>query len=132
MEKFGIGQPVRRSEDYRFLTGKGQYVDDIQFDGQLYGVVVRSVYAHANILSVDAEQASKMPGVVSVLTGEDWAAEQLGGIPAPTPVKHPDGSTVVAPERPSLVKDKVRFVGDAIAFVVAESTELARDGCGIG
>src|SRR3970282_1897619 len=81
MSRFGIGQPVRREEDFRFLTGRSRYVDDIQLPHMLHGAVVMSPHAHARIRSVDASAARAMPGVALVLTGEDVKAEKLGGIP---------------------------------------------------
>src|SRR3546814_16883452 len=127
MEKYGIGQPVRRKEDQRFLTGKGRYVDDIQMDGMAHAVVLRSPYAHARITGVDTAAAQDVPGVLLILTGADWEAENLGGIPTRTPVKNKDGSPPAKPVRPGLCKDRVRFVGDAVAFVVAETVAAAKD-----
>ncbi len=127
MEKIGIGQAVRRSEDVRFLTGAGRYLDDIVLDGMVHGIVVRSPHAHALLARVDTASAAAAPGVLAVLTGADWRAEGLGGIPTRTPVKGSDGSPPATPPRPGLVADRVRFVGDAVAFVVAESIAAARD-----
>ena len=94
MENYGIGQPVRRKEDLRFLTGQGRYVDDITLDNQAYACVVRSTYAHARILKVDTREAEKAPGVIAVLTGKDWDADGLGAIPTRTPAKNSNGDPV--------------------------------------
>ena len=131
MENYGIGQPVRRKEDLRFLTGQGRYVDDISLENQVYGCVVRSAYAHARILEVDTSEAEKVPGVIAVLTGKDWDADGLGPIPTRTPAKNSDGSPVPVPKRPALNSERVRYVGDGVAFVVAESIEAARDAVGL-
>ncbi|HSS63134.1 MAG TPA: xanthine dehydrogenase family protein molybdopterin-binding subunit [Gammaproteobacteria bacterium] len=127
MEHYGIGQPVRRKEDLRFLTGQGRYVDDITLDDLAHACMVRSTYAHARILEVDTSEAEKAPGVIAVLTGKDWKADGLGPIPTRTPAKNSDGSPVPVPERPALNEERVRYVGDGIAFVVADSIEAARD-----
>ena len=119
MDKIGIGRPVRRIEDVRYLTGAGRYLDDIVLDDMAHGVVVRSPHAHARIATIDAAAAKAAPGVVAVLTGADWRAEGLGGIPTRTSVKNRDGSPPATPPRPGLVADRVRCVGDAVAFVVA-------------
>src|SRR3546814_17168104 len=120
MEKYGIGQPVRRKEDQRFLTGKGRYVDDIQMDGMAHAVVLRSPYAHARITGVDTAAAQDVPGVLLILTGADWAAENLGGIPPRPPVQNKDGSPPANPVRPGLCTDPVPFAADAPAFVFAQ------------
>lgn len=127
MENYGIGQPVRRKEDQRFLTGQGRYVDDIRLENQAYACMVRSTYAHARIIEVDAREAEKAPGVIAVLTGKDWDGDGLGPIPTRTPAKNSDGSPVPVPKRPALNSERVRHVGDGVAFVVAESIEAARD-----
>jgi len=127
MENYGIGQPVRRKEDLRFLTGQGRYVDDITLDNQAYACVVRSTYAHARILKVDTREAEKAPGVIAVLTGKDWDADGLGAIPTRTPAKNSNGDPVPVPKRPALNSERVRYLGDGVAFVVAESPEAARD-----
>ncbi len=126
MSRFGIGQPVRRVEDFRFLTGRSRYVDDIQLPHMLHGAVVMSPHAHARIRSVDASAARAMPGVVLVLTGEDVKAEKLGGIPPlfmPEDMGGPKGYRTF---RPLLEPAKVRYVGDRVAFVVADSPANAR------
>jgi len=126
MNRFGIGQPVRRVEDQRFLTGRARYVDDIQLPHMLHGAVVMSPHAHARIKSIDAKEALAMPGVHLVLTGEDAKKENLGGIPPlfmPEDMGGPKGYRTF---RPLLEPVKARYVGDRIAFVVADSPELAR------
>ena len=127
MEKYGIGQAVRRKEDVRFLTGSGRYIDDIVLENMVHGIVLRSPHAHARITHIDAGTAATAPGVLAVYTGADWKASGLGDMPTRTRAKHKDGSTVTAPPHPPLVQDRVRFVGDAVAFVVAETPEAAKD-----
>jgi carbon-monoxide dehydrogenase large subunit len=127
MHKFGIGQAVRRVEDQRFLTGHGRYVDDIRLPGQCYGATVLSPHAHARIKRVDASKARAAPGVLSVLTGADAAADHLGGFTAglmPEDVGAPKGHRTY---QPVLAAERVRFVGDRVAFVVAETPLQARD-----
>ena len=126
MNRYGIGQPVRRVEDQRFLTGRSRYVDDIQLPHLAHGAVVMSPHAHARIKSIDAEKALEMPGVLCVLAGKDVQADGLGGIPPlfmPEDMGGPKGYRTF---RPLLEPAKVRYVGDRVAFVVAESPELAR------
>ena len=118
----GIGAAVTRKEDYRFLTGQGNYTDDIERPGQAHAVFVRSVVAHANLSSVDCEAARAMPGVVAVFTGDDL--EGVGGVPCGFA---PDGGPMNEPPRPVLAQGKVRFVGDMVAMVIAETPEQARD-----
>jgi aerobic carbon-monoxide dehydrogenase large subunit len=126
VNKFGIGQPVRRVEDQRFITGRGSYVDDIALPRQCYGVVVMSPHAHARIVSIDTAKAAAAVGVLCVLTGKDAAAEGIGTLMAPMPedVGGPKGYRA---RRPLLAADKVRAVGDRVAFVVAESLQQAQD-----
>ena len=127
MSKFGVGQPVPRSEDPRFLTGRGRYVGDIALPRMLHGHVLRSPHAHARIRRVDSAAAEASPGVAAVLTGEHVAAAKLGGIPVVvTPVAW-GGPPGHQPLHPVLVRDRVRHVGDPVAFIVAESPEAARD-----
>jgi carbon-monoxide dehydrogenase large subunit len=126
MNRFGIGQPVRRVEDQRFLTGRSRYVDDIQLPHMLHGAVVMSPHAHARIRSINTQAARETPGVVLVLTGEDFKREGLGGIPPlfmPEDMGGPKGYRTF---RPLLEPDKVRYVGDRVAFVVAQTPEQAR------
>jgi carbon-monoxide dehydrogenase large subunit len=127
---FGIGQPVRRSEDRRFLTGRGRYADDINLPGQAYGFVVRSPHAHARIARVDVGAAAAAPGVVAVLTGADFAADGIGSIP-PTYLPQDRGASSAAPSRISgqhaIAAERVRHVGEPVAYVVAENLAQARD-----
>ncbi|MDX1580637.1 MAG: molybdopterin cofactor-binding domain-containing protein, partial [Alphaproteobacteria bacterium] len=129
MEKFGIGQPVRRKEDVRFVTGTGQYTDDIQLEGELHGVVLRSPVAHAKIKSIDTSAAEEAPGVVGVFTAKDIADAGINDIPCAVAgaLKNRDGSKIAAIGRPALAKDKVMYVGDGVAFVVAETVNQAKD-----
>src|SRR5215475_3496853 len=127
MAKFGIGQAVRRVEDQRFLLGQGRYVDDISLPGQCYGVTVLSPHAHARIKRIDVAKAKAAPGVLCVLTGADAAAEKLGSFTAhlmPEDFGAPKGHRTF---QPVLTSEKVRFVGDRVAFVVAETLTQARD-----
>src|SRR5262245_53234639 len=127
MAKFGIGQAVRRVEDQRFVLGQGRYVDDMTLPGMCHGVTVLSPHAHARIKRVDVAKAKAAPGVLCVLTGADAAAEKLGSFTAhlmPEDFGAPKGHRTF---QPLLVADKVRFVGDRVAFVVAETPAQARD-----
>ena len=122
----GIGAAVKRKEDRRFLLGKGQYTDDITLPDQSYAVFVRSPYAHAAIKKIDAAAALAAPGVLAVLTGDDVAADGLGGIPCGWLVKSKDGSSMVEPPHPALAQGKARHVGDPVAMVIADSKAAAR------
>ena len=127
MNKFGIGQPVRRVEDQRFITGRGCFVDDINLPRQAHGALVTSPHPHARIRRVDASKALAAEGVICVLTGAAARAEGLGGMPPlfmPEDMGAPKGYRT---SRPLLACDKVRYVGDGVAFVVAESAALARE-----
>lgn len=127
VEKYGAGQSVKRVEDVRFLTGSGQYLEDLSFDSMIYAVFVRSPHAHANIVSIDSSAASKMDGVLGVFTGRDLQAAGLGTVPTRTPAANSDGSDVPKPAWPSLATDRARYLGEAVAVVVAESEAKARD-----
>ena len=123
MNRNGIGQPVRRVEDQRFLTGRARYVDDIVLPHMLHGAVVMSPHAHARIISINAKPALEMDGVHLVLTGEDAKRQNLGGIPPlfmPEDMGGPKGYRTF---RPLLEPAKARYVGDRIAFVVADTPE---------
>ncbi len=125
--KFGIGQPVRRVEDRRFLVGRGRYVDDINLPRQAYGVALMSPHAHADIRAIDADAARAMPGVICVLTGSDLAADGIGSLPPslmPEDLGGPKGFRTL---RPLLAVDRVRHVGERVAFVVADTLAQARD-----
>jgi carbon-monoxide dehydrogenase large subunit len=131
-----IGQPVRRKEDLRLITGNGRYADDINLDGQAYAIMVRSPHAHAVIRSIDMAPALAVPGVIAVLTGHDFLQDNLQPIPNKTFSLHPaeiplinsDGTPPFnIPDHP-LPTDKVRFVGDPVAMVIAETVAAAKDG----
>jgi carbon-monoxide dehydrogenase large subunit len=122
--KFGVGQPVRRVEDLRFITGGGRYTEDHRPDRAVYGVVVRSPHAHADFKFGDLDPVRNMAGVLLVLTHEDIG--HLGTLPCLGPTRNSDGSKMTLPPYPVLCADRVRHVGDAVAFVVAETEEQAR------
>ena len=127
VEKFAVGQSVRRIEDPRLLQGFGRYADDVNLPHQAYAVVVRSPHAHAAIRSIDATAARAASGVLGVFTGEDLAADGLGDLPTDKSRKRPDGSPAFATPRPALVRGRARHVGDPVAFVVAQTIEQAVD-----
>jgi carbon-monoxide dehydrogenase large subunit len=127
MSKYGIGQPVLRFEDPRLLRGQGRFINDWNQPGQAYMVVVRSPHAHARITSIDVEAARAAPGVVAVWTGADYAADGLGMPKANMPRKRPDGKPMFAPQRPAICVDRVRYVGDPVALVIAETLAQAKD-----
>jgi carbon-monoxide dehydrogenase large subunit len=125
--KYGVGQPVRRFEDRRLLTGKGHYQDDLTLPRQLWAVFVRSPHAHARIVSIDTSAAAGAPGVAAVYTGQDYAADGVSTPKAAMPRKKRDGSPMFAPQRPAIVIDRVRYVGDTVAMVIAETLAQAKD-----
>ncbi len=125
--KFGVGQPIRRVEDVRLLTGKGRYQDDQTLHRQTWCVFVRSPHAHARIGSIDAAAAAGAPGVVAVFTGTDYANDGIAMPKAAMPRKKRDGSPMFAPQRPALVVDRARYVGDPVAMVIAETLAQAKD-----
>ncbi len=127
MQKFGIGQAVPRFEDPRLVRGGGRYVDDIVLPGMAFGYVLRSPHAHARIRAINADKARAAPGVLAVLTGADWVASGWGDLPVPGGMKRRDGSPMYRPRYPALVSDRVRWVGDYVAFVVAETYLAAVD-----
>jgi aerobic carbon-monoxide dehydrogenase large subunit len=127
VQKFGIGQAVSRFEDPRLLRGGGRYVDDIAPPGMAFGHVLRSPHAHAKIRSIDVTAARAAPGVLAVLTGADWRACGWGDLPVPGGLKRRDGSPMYRPRYPALASDRVRWVGDYVAFVVAETWAQAVD-----
>ncbi|WP_024279081.1 xanthine dehydrogenase family protein molybdopterin-binding subunit [Xanthobacter sp. 126] len=122
-----IGAAVRRKEDHRFITGKGRYTDDLDRPGQTYAYFVRSPYAHARIRHIDATAAKAMPGVVDVLTGADIAADGLGDLICGWMIHSKDGSPMKMGSHPALAKEKVRYVGDHVAVVIAETLNQAKD-----
>ncbi len=123
----GIGAPVRRKEDARFLTGRGRYVADLVFPGELHCAFVRSPHAHARIEGIEAKAARRMPGVAAVFTGADMAADRVGPMRSLWPLKMPDGRMMAEPPRWALARGAVRHVGEAVAVVLAESREAAAD-----
>ena len=127
MGEFALGQPVPRFEDPRLLRGGGRYVDDFVLPRMVFGHVLRSPHAHARIRSIDTRAAKQMPGVLAVLTGADWKASGWGDLPAAGGMKRPGGLPSYKPRFPALVEDRVRWVGDYVAFVVAETKNQAMD-----
>ncbi len=123
----GIGDSVRRTEDLRFLSGRGHYTDDINRPGQTYAYIRRSDRPHARIVRVDTAEAAKAPGVLAVFTGADMTADNLGGLPCGWLIHNKDGSPMAEPPHPVLAVGKVRHVGDPIAVVIAETRQQAKD-----
>jgi carbon-monoxide dehydrogenase large subunit len=121
-----IGARIERKEDARFLTGAGQYTDDIVLPNQTYAVFLRSPHAHAKIKSIDTAAAMKAPGVLAIFTGKD-IPDAVGGLPCGWLITGSDGKPMKEPKHPILAQGKVRFVGDQVAIVIAESTLQARD-----
>ncbi len=128
MKADGIGARVTRKEDHRFLTGNGQYTDDIILPRQTYAVFVRSPHAHATINSVDTAAALAMPGVVAVFSGKDIEESKIGGLPCGWGITSKDGTPAIEPPHPILCIGKARYVGDHVAVVIAETLEQARKG----
>ncbi len=124
MSADGIGAAVRRKEDARFLTGRGNYTDDINRPGQLYAYILRSPHAHAELGAIDTAKAKRAPGVVAVFTGADY---DKGGLPCGWQIHSKDGSPMVEPPHPVLAQGRVRHVGDPVAIVIAESRNQAKD-----
>jgi carbon-monoxide dehydrogenase large subunit len=127
MTENGIGAAVKRKEDHRFITGAGNYTDDINRPRQLYAHIIRSPHAHANIKSINSSAAQSIAGVVAVLTGADMAADSVGGLPCGWGITSKDGTPMAEPAHPPLVADTVRHVGDQVAVVIAESRAIAKD-----
>jgi carbon-monoxide dehydrogenase large subunit len=126
VQKFGVGQPIRRKEDARFITGAGTYVDDIVLPGQAHCLILRSPHAHARILSIDLETARQADGVLAIITGADFEKAGYGHLPCSIPYKRRDGADLPMTQQWLLARDKVRYVGDPILAVVAESVGQAR------
>ncbi len=126
MKADGIGARVTRKEDQRFLTGNGQYTDDITLSHQTYAAFVRSPHAHATINGIDTRAAAAMPGVVAIFTGKDIAATGIGGLPCGWLINNKDGTPMKEPPHHILAVDKARYVGDQVAVVIAETIEQAR------
>src|SRR5437868_8553838 len=127
LQKFGVGQPVLRKEDDTLVRGKGKYTDDFNLPGQAYAWIVRSTHAHGIIRGIDTSAAKTMPGVLGVWTGADLAAANYGPYTCGLPLKSRDGTPLLQTNRTALMTDKVRYVGDPVAFVVAETLAQARD-----
>jgi carbon-monoxide dehydrogenase large subunit len=122
-----IGQSIKRREDYRFLTGSGTFVDDVVLPGQTYAVFLRSPHAHAKLNAIDASPARSAPGVVAVFTGEDLAAAKVGGLPCGWLITDVNGQPMKEPPHPPLAQGKVLYVGEAVAVVIAETLNQAKD-----
>ncbi|MGA2042280.1 MAG: xanthine dehydrogenase family protein molybdopterin-binding subunit [Roseiarcus sp.] len=127
MSATGIGASVKRSEDIRFITGKGHYVDDINRPGQAHAYFLRSPHAHAAINKIDATAALASPGVAAVFTGDDIAADKVGGLICGWMIHSKDGSPMKAGAHPALAQGKVRYVGDHVAVVIADTYAQARE-----
>src|SRR5215470_15230852 len=125
--RFGIGQPVTRKEDVRFLTGRGRYVADIDFVRQAHAVLVFSPHAHARIRTIDKAAAERMPGVFAVLTGEDWVANGLGTLDPEAMAEDMGGPPGFRTKHPPLAQGRVRYVGERVAVVIAATEAVARD-----
>src|SRR5258708_17809566 len=128
LQKYGVGQPVRRKEDDTLVRGKGKYTDDFNLPGQAYAWIVRSTHAHGLVGRIDASAAKAMPGVLGAWTGAALAASNYGPYTCGLPLKNRDGTPLLQTNRTALMTDKVRYVGDPVAFVVAETLAQARDG----
>ncbi len=127
MSETGIGATVLRREDRRFISGRGNYVDDVNRPGQVYAHFVRSPHAHADVKSIDTTAAAAADGVVAVLTGADVAADGLGGLPVGWGITSQDGSPMIEPPWPIIAQDRVRYVGEAVAVVIAATRNQAKD-----
>jgi len=127
MGEFGIGQPVRRFEDKRLLRGNGRFQNDNNLLGQAYAYVLRSPHAHARIRALDLTTAKAAPGVVLIMTGDDLVEEKLGVMGVPFQRKRPDGSPMFARALLGLAQGTVRYVGEPVAFIVAETLAQAKD-----
>ena len=125
--RFGIGQPVTRKEDARFLTGRGRYVEDLDFARQAHAVFIYSPHAHARIRAIEKATAEQSPGVFAVLTGEDWRADGLGTLDPEVMAEDMGGPKGYRTKRPPLAIDRVRHVGERVAVVIAGTEAQARD-----
>jgi carbon-monoxide dehydrogenase large subunit len=123
----GIGASVLRKEDKRFITGKGRYVDDVKLVGMTYAHFVRSPHAHAKVKSIDSSEAMKKPGVIAVLTGSELVADKIGNLICGWAITSKDGTPMKMGAWPAMAPETVRFVGQAVAVVIAESKNQARD-----
>jgi carbon-monoxide dehydrogenase large subunit len=127
MSATGIGAAVRRKEDFRFITGKGQYTDDITRPGEAHAHFLRSPHARAKIKKIDAKAAAGMPGVLAVLTGAELAADKIGGLICGWMIHSKDGSPMKMAPHPAIAHGTANYVGDPVAIVVAESLDQAED-----
>jgi carbon-monoxide dehydrogenase large subunit len=127
MGEFAIGQGVPRFEDPRLVRGGGRYIDDVVYPGMAFGVVLRSPHGHAKILSIKTDNARSAPGVLAVITAADWKRAGLGELPSHAGLKRRDGAPMFKAAYPVLAEDRVRWVGDPVAFVVAETAAQAAD-----
>src|SRR5256885_6167266 len=126
----GIGASVVRKEDRRFVTGKGRYVDDIKLVGMTHAYFVRSPHAHAKVKSIESSEAMKMPGVVGVLTGKELVDDKIGNLICGWAVSSRDGTPMKMGAWPAMAPETVRFVGQAVADVIAETKNQARHAAG--
>ena len=127
MARYAISQPVTQVEAPRLLTGNGRYTDDVQLQHQTCAVFLRSPHAHADISNIDCSEAKSMPGVLTILTGEDYKNDQIGDLSGLSPMRKRDGSPMYRPPRPALTRDRVRHVGQSVAIIVAETVNQAKD-----
>ncbi len=127
MGEFAIGQGVSRFEDPRLVRGGGRYIDDIVYPGMAFGVVLRSPHGHAKILSINTDTAKAAPGVIQIITAADWKKAGLNELPSHGGLKRRDGSPMFKSAYPVLAQDRVRWIGDPVAFIVAETAAQAAD-----
>src|SRR5919106_40300 len=127
MGEFGIGQPVPREEDPYLVRGDGRYVDDVSLVNQARAYVVRSQHSHAKVVSIDVKRARQSPGVLHILTGNDPAVLALGLQAPKQPRKRRDGSPQFSTPLPLLARDRVRFIGQPVAMIIAETLNEAKD-----
>ncbi|MBH72548.1 MAG: hypothetical protein CMM57_02565, partial [Rhodospirillaceae bacterium] len=128
MVRYAIGQSVPRTEDPRLLKGVGRYLDDIRINRTVHGYILRATVAHARIKKIKTEHAAAEPGVLLILTGEDFVKSGLNGVVTDVGApRRPDGKPIFRPPRPALVTDRIRCVGDQIAFILAETLDQAKD-----
>src|SRR5215471_12081921 len=127
LDRFAIGQPVPRTEDPVLLRGEGHYADDVSLPGQAHAVMVRSHFAHGVIRKIDTAAARRMPGVLGVYTAAELEAAGIGPLPPRQVMNNRDGTPMLSPTRYALATDKVRYVGEAIAAVIAETVAEAKD-----
>ncbi|MEM7123658.1 MAG: xanthine dehydrogenase family protein molybdopterin-binding subunit [Pseudomonadota bacterium] len=127
MSQFALGQPVRRIEDLRLITGNGRFTDDGAAFGEVHGYVLRSPYAHADIVSLNVDAARGASGVIGVVTIDDLDADGVGDLPCSVRPDNSDGTPMYHPPRPALARGRIRHVGEPVAFVVAETLSQAKD-----